>query len=196
MRLMRRAAQRYELQVIGYCLMPNHVHLIAVPQREESLGAAVRDAHSDYASKVNLRIERCGHVWQNRYYSCPMDESHLLRALRYVDLNPVRAGLCKDAIDWRWSSAVAHSQPQMVDSLLDRQWRRVLTDWDYAQWRKDLDLVDDELGPLLRQATRSGMPLGSSDFIADMERMADRRLIVATPGRPRGGRGTTHVNAA
>ncbi len=185
-RLLRRAARKYAVKIVGYCLMPNHIHLIAVPPQEGSLGAAVRDAHSDYSCKVNLRVGRCGHVWEHRYYSCPMDESHLLRALRYVDLNPVRAGMCEDATQWHWSSAMAHSRPNVTDSLLATDWMSVLGGWDFAEWRTGLDVIDDEVGPLLRHATRSGMPLGSSDFIEDLRHRANRAVGLTPRGRPRG----------
>jgi putative transposase len=81
--------------------MTNHVHLVAVPEREDSFARALRHAHSEYALARNRADGRSGHLWQNRFFSCPLDSSHLMAALRYTDLNPVRAALCLQAWDWR-----------------------------------------------------------------------------------------------
>jgi putative transposase len=89
--------------------MTNHVHLIAVPEREGSLARTLGCTHSEYALALNHAHGRSGHVWQNRFFSCPLGESHLLSALRYVELNPVRAGLASEPSGWPWSSARAHT---------------------------------------------------------------------------------------
>ncbi len=86
-------AARYGLEVWGYCLMRNHVHFIAVPLRELSLARVFGRTHSDYARYANVLRRGCGHLWQARFYSCPLDETAAWRALTYVERNPVRAGL-------------------------------------------------------------------------------------------------------
>ena len=83
--------------MMGSCLMSNRVHLVLVPRRAESLGLALKDAHGRYTSYWNAIHLSSGHVWQGRYYSCPLDEPHLWEALRYTDLNPVRAGLVTES---------------------------------------------------------------------------------------------------
>jgi putative transposase len=92
----------------AYCLMPNHVHLILVPDRAEALGRALGEAHRRYSATINARLRATGHLFQSRYGSVAMDEDHLLAAARYVALNPVRARLAARAADWRWSSVAAH----------------------------------------------------------------------------------------
>ena len=99
--LLSHHATRSGVRVIGYCLMTNHVHLVAVPEREDSFARALRHAHSEYALARNRADGRSGHLWQNRFFSCPLDSSHLMAALRYTDFNPVRAALCLQAWDWR-----------------------------------------------------------------------------------------------
>ena len=94
--------------VWGYCLMPNHVHLIMVPQDEAALREALSEAHRRYTRRVNFREGWRGHLWQGRFASVPMDEAHLLACARYVELNPVRARLTATAWAWPWSSARAH----------------------------------------------------------------------------------------
>ncbi|GMW02842.1 MAG: hypothetical protein AMXMBFR84_39780 [Candidatus Hydrogenedentota bacterium] len=88
--------------------MTNHIRLIVVPEREESLGRALRDAHTVYAMRFNTRTQMTGHEWQGRFYSCVLDESHLWAAVRYVERNPIRAGMVKQAVDYPWFSARAH----------------------------------------------------------------------------------------
>jgi putative transposase len=88
--------------------MSNHVHLIAIPGKVDVMGRALKDTHGRYAAYWNAFHRSSGHVWQGRFYSCPLDESHLWKALRYTELNPVRAGLVAKAERWEWSSAAAH----------------------------------------------------------------------------------------
>ena len=99
---------RWKLTLLGYCLMPNHVHLVAVPEQETSLAKAVGRTNYEYAVYLNGRRRRSEYVWQNRFYSTSLSRDHLVAALRYVDLNPVRAGLVVEAVSYEWSSAAAH----------------------------------------------------------------------------------------
>lgn len=93
--LLRQYSELHWLSVLGYCLMSNHVHLIVVPCSAEAMAQTLKQTHGRYASYWNARNSSSGHVWQGRFYSCPLDESHLWKALRYVELNPVRAGMVK-----------------------------------------------------------------------------------------------------
>jgi len=92
----------------AYCLMPNHVHLIAVPTTEQGLRLAIGEAHRRYTRRINFREKWRGYLWQGRFASFVMDEPYLLAATRYVELNLTRANLVVDAADWPWSSARAH----------------------------------------------------------------------------------------
>ena len=98
--LLGRHAERCGARLLAYCLMTNHVHLIAVPDRETSLAQALGRTHSEYALALNRAQGRSGHIWQNRYFSCALSASHLWSAVRYVELNPVRAGLATAAWEW------------------------------------------------------------------------------------------------
>jgi putative transposase len=114
--LLRQNSELHRLSLWGYCLMSNHVHLIAVPRTDEALAQTLKHTHGRYAAYWNARQSSSGHVWQGRFYSCPLDDSHLWEALRYVELNPVRAGLIATAEQWRWSSAAAHSTLAVPES--------------------------------------------------------------------------------
>jgi REP element-mobilizing transposase RayT len=106
--LLQQGIQRHGVELIGYCLMSNHVHLVAVPQSKDALARSLKQTHGRFASYRNAVNRSSGHVWQGRYYSCPLDDTHLWEALRYTELNPVRAFLVTSAKDWPWSSAAAH----------------------------------------------------------------------------------------
>src|SRR5262249_39603399 len=103
--LLRKAVEFHPLSVIGYCLMSNHVHLVVIPRKAEALAEALKQAHGRYAAYWNAVHASSGHVWQGRFYSCPLDSRQLWEALRYAELNPVRAGLVQQAELWPWSSA-------------------------------------------------------------------------------------------
>jgi len=100
LKLLRENLVLYKVSLIGYCLMSNHIHLIAVPHTADGLAQALKHTHGRYASYWNVAHQSCGHVWQGRYYSCPLDESHLWEALRYTELNPLRAALVREAESW------------------------------------------------------------------------------------------------
>ena len=165
------------MEIWAYCLMPNHVHLIAVPESEESLAGGIGEAHRRYTRMINFRENWRGYLWQGRFASFPMDERHLFAAARYVELNPVRAGLAAQAWDYRWSSAVAHLSGE--DDLLVKT-RPLLEMVD--DWREFLaePLTEREMA-LLRRHQRTGRPLGDENFLGRVERALER---VLRPGRP------------
>ena len=174
----------YGLSLLGYCLMSNHVHLIAVPQTAEALSRSLKQAHGRYAAYWTVQQSSTGHVWQGRFYSCPLDESHLWKALRYVELNPVRARLVATAEWWRWSSAAAHCGRTNPDPMLEIEcWRKR---WTAAEWR---EFIDDAASAadvnILRHSTHTGRPLGSPEFVAGLEELTSRPLAPRKGGRPK-----------
>jgi REP element-mobilizing transposase RayT len=93
--LLHAQCQRYGFSVTGYCLMTNHVHIIGIPQTEDALAKAIGRTHFFYTQYINKMYNRSGHLWQNRFYSCPMDDAHALQAMCYVELNPLLASMAK-----------------------------------------------------------------------------------------------------
>lgn len=145
--------------------MPNHVHLILVPHDADALRRELAPVHRYYAGHVHLQQKRSGHFWQGRFGCVAMDESHLGAALRYVALNPVRARLCKCAVDWPWSSVHAHLGRK--DGLTARE--PVLS--RYPNFAALIELGEDEdLSQKLRQGETIGRSLGTDVFIARLER--------------------------
>jgi putative transposase len=108
LRLLRDNLGDAEVRLLGWCMMTNHLHLIAIPGREDSLAILFRRVHGRYAQYYNARSGRTGHLWQNRFFACSLGVSHLWTALAYVERNPVRAGLVATGGEYRWSSAPAH----------------------------------------------------------------------------------------
>jgi len=182
--LLRQYSELHRLSLLGYCLMSNHVHLIVVPRTAEALAQTLNHTHGCYASYWNARNSSSGHVWQGRFYSCPLDETHLWRALRYVELNPVRAAMVTTAEQWRWSSAAAHCGTGAPDALLEMErWRKR---WTMAEWRDHLAAGESPTDvTALRQYTHTGRPLGSAEFVADLEHSTLRPLLPRKPGRPK-----------
>ena len=106
--LMAQWCRKYQVEIWCYCLMPNHVHLVAVPQSEGGLARGIGEAHRRYTRRINFREKWRGHLWQERFASYPMDESYLFAAMRYVEKNLIAAGLADNPREYRWSSARAH----------------------------------------------------------------------------------------
>lgn len=167
-----------QLAVLAYCLMPNHVHFVVIPQDKRAFSRFFCEVHKRYARRTNALNDWKGHLWQQRFYSVVMDERHCAAAMRYVELNPVRAGLVARASDWPWSSARAnlgHHGDDLVDTArtgdLVANWEEYLADTP----------ADAELANIRRQ-TRIGRPEGDSDFIDLLEQRTGRRLRRRKPG--------------
>ena len=185
---LKESAGRYGLAVSAYCLMTNHVHLVVIPEREDSLSKALGRTHLMYAQYVHRLHGRLGHFWQNRFYSCPMDDAHAYNAAAYVELNPVRAGMSECAWDFAWSSGAAHCGRSDYSGLLALDpW---LEQMPPAQWKATLEAIagSDDTIECLRVHTRTGRPLGSDSFLSKLENLINRRIRANPVGRPKGSR--------
>jgi len=181
--LLKDAARKSNTQVWAYCLMPNHVHLILVPSHKDGLRATLGEAHRQYTRRINARNKWTGHLWQGRFGSVPMDEDHLLTAVRYVSLNPVRAKLVERAEDWAWSSVRAHLAAAddalvEVSSVLSRV-------QDFKALIEDDEGGDDERFKQLRQGETIGRPIGSDNWLASWEKKLDLQFRTKKRG-PKG----------
>lgn len=165
-------------EVWAYCLMPNHVHFILVPRDKDGLRATFAEAHKRYTRRVNFREGWRGHLWQERFHSFPMDEKHLYQAVRYVERNPISAGMCQDVMEWRWSSARAHmigvdDEICKVAPMLSR-----VEDWaNYLQLE-----LSPEARESIRRHSRTGRPLGDDEFVSLVETSTGRDLTMGKPG--------------
>ena len=169
--LLREFRERSNVGIWAYCLMPNHIHVIAVPNDDGGLARLFRMVHGEYARKTNSDHEWQGHLWQQRYYSAVMDEAHTLAAMRYVELNPVRAGLCDRPQDWRWSSVHAHLDTGR-DEIVDVSTTREIV----GDWISYLAAADDDMQDSLRHHTRTGRPAGDDDFVEMLEVITGKEI--------------------
>ncbi len=152
---LRMYARRFRLDILAFCLMTNHVHLVAIPRLKESLALCLGQTHGRHARSFNARHGCNGHLWQERFYSCGMDEARLLSVIRYVECNPVRAGLVRQAWEYPWSSASAHIGQHYPSGLLDLElWHSW---WNAETWKEILTLPEDvdEL-KMIRKCTLEG----------------------------------------
>ena len=172
--------EKSQLGVLSYCLMPNHVHFVVVPHSQQALSRFFCEVHKKYARRTNALNDWKGHLWQQRFYSVVMDEQHCVAAMRYVELNPVRAGLVRRATDWRWSSARANLG-EVSDDLVDTaRARNVVSNWEeyLAGTPSDAELAS------IRRQTRIGRPEGDKAFIDRLELRTGRRIRRRKAGRP------------
>lgn len=177
--------REHGVQVLAYCLMTNHVHIVAVPATEDGLERVFRPLHSRYARRVNRQRDCKGHVWQGRFFSSALDESYLWAAIRYVERNPVRAGMVDSAEVYAWSSAGAHcgfKQDLVLTS--DPTWLEVMKSVsDWPSWLRDVD-PPAQLSDL-RQRFRQGLPCGSDSFVRGLGLRVGQPLAARPQGRPR-----------
>jgi putative transposase len=189
-RLAAEWCRHFHVEVWAYCLMPNHVHLVVVPESADSLRRAIGEAHRRYTAEINRREGWTGHLWQGRFASFVMDERHTLAAARYVELNPVRAGLVSRVEDYPWSSARAHLL-RRDDSFVKVAPLLALA----GDWASFLGGATAEEPHAFRRHERTGRPLGSDAFIGELERVLGRVLRKRRPGpAPKGDANARRAN--
>ena len=176
-----RSEERH-VRIAAYSLMWNHFHLVAVGDRPEAISRFMMDVNGQYAIYRHGLKRQSGHLWQGRFYSCVLDDAHWETALRYVEANPVRAGVAKQAGAYRWSSAAAHLGLAPVPAWLDteqfqRRWPTA------AAWADRLATLTRREAALVRQATRHEGALGSEEFVKQLELTFAVKLVPKPPGR-------------
>jgi putative transposase len=181
--LMAQAAERAAARVWAYCLMPDHVRVILTPSDPDGIRRTFADLHRRYTNHINIRHGWTGHLWQGRFASAPVDEDHLIAAIRYVALDPVRAGMVQRAWDWPWSSVRAHLAGRddgvvEVAPVLSR----------VSGFATFLGAAVDQEAAFeaLRRSQTTGRPAGSAQWIADLERSSGRAVAPRKRGpKPR-----------
>jgi len=165
--------------------MTNHVHIVAVPAEASSMANTFRHTHARFSQSWNTLQNRSGHVWQNRYYSCPVEEAAIGKVAAYVESNPVRARMVESAEDFEWSSARAHMGRVTGERLLDMEWWRQR--WTPENWCRMLadQPESDREWDAIRRATFTGRPLGSRQFVSNLEEQLGRILELRCGGRAR-----------
>jgi len=178
------SAERFGLEFWAWCLMTNHLHLLVVPKKPESLAKGLGDAHRRYTRMVNFREGVRGHLFQERFHSYVVQrDSHAVAAGRYIELNPVKAGEVKRGEEWPWSSAKFNTGGRKNDPLMaERKLAEIA-----APWRAVLRDGEDEIERLrIEMHLTTGRPLGSRKWVRQMERRMNRRLLALPVGWPKG----------
>lgn len=183
--LLKKYSDKWECPILAYCLMNNHVHLLARPKREESLYKMMQGITLCYTQHINRKYERTGRLWESRYHSCIVDREHYLwAAARYIEQNPKRAKMVKKEEEYPYSSAKAHIEGKW-DDILGEELFNDKQRKDYIAFIRE-SITEDEM-QRLKSATRTGRPFGDEGFIKKMERKLNKRLILQKPGRPKRG---------
>jgi putative transposase len=179
---LRECSNRYSIEIWAYCLMRNHVYFVCVPKAEGALAHAFNTLHMRYAHYFHCKKGLTGHLWKGRFLSCILDDRSVFEEVRFIENNPVRAGLVSQAEDYPWSSARHHvlgeSNPVIMDGCFLKG--------EVQDWRAYLAGRGDE--PILtrtRQSLKTGRPAGDKGFVHALEEIMGRRLIALPRGRPR-----------
>lgn len=184
LKILREQCEKHAVRIMGYCLMTNHIHLVATPTREDSLNLAVGRTHFLYTQHINRLHGRSGHLWQGRFHSCAMDDAYAIAAMRYIERNPVRAKMTRAPWTYRWSSAAAHVGGPDAAALLDvKTWGKLVASVNWKEALADRD--DKEVLAALRLNTHTGRPLASDSFLSKLEHTLGRRLRPLPVGRPK-----------
>lgn len=178
-------SKEHNVDILAYCLMTNHIHLIAVPNSEDGLHRVLKPLHMRYAQMINRAKGWKGHLWQGRFFSSPLDDEYLFYATRYVERNPVRANMVKKAENYKWSSAKGHCGITKDEILTTKKkWLNKyegIEDWsEWLRVEEDLENID-----IIRRNTEKGLPIGSDRFIRKLESISDRILSYRPQGRPK-----------
>jgi putative transposase len=174
-----RTCLEFKLSIWAYCLMGNHVHIVAVPSEDYSLAQGIGRANLIYTQHVNRKYDRSGRLWQNRFFSSPVgDDRYLWAVCRYVETNPVRARLVERAWDYRWSSA-RHHVKNLPDPLIgESPWLDPAQRIEYREYLKQAGSEAET--ERIRQTVQTGRPFGDPDLTDELERRLGRML---RPGR-------------
>ena len=184
LKFLKQQSEKFGMRIDGYCLMTNHIHIVATPRKEDSLAKTMGRTNLLYTQYVNYMHGRSGHLWQNRYFSCPLGPNYFFKALCYVEQNPVRARLCRWPWTYRWSSVQAHIGNLDEFGLIDKNyWSKQSSGID---WKKILkEKAENSEFDTFRIYCRTGRPLGTDKFVSKLEVKLGRRLRPLPVGRPK-----------
>ena len=170
-------ALEYGMELYAWCLMSNHVHFIVKPLKDNSLSKVFGVTHMNYSNYFNKKKGAKGHLWQGRFYSCPLEPDHLYEAIRYVELNPYRAKMVSDVAEFYWSSS--HDRLHKTETIPLSCVKEYI---DFPNWRDYLEeRFDQQIWDVIRKQTKSGKPMGSDEFVERINKI--RKKFYLVPGK-------------
>lgn len=183
LKLLLKYSRKYDVAIWAYCLMDNHLHLLAVPETDTGLARGIGMTNMLYTQYLNRKLNQSGRIWQNRFFSCIVEnDNYIWAAARYIERNPVKAGIAAMAQDYHWSSAAAHITGADDPLLAENSWLGVGERTGYAAY---LQQEEEGLDVAIRRATMVGRPFGTEQFIDKLEQSMSQILRPRNPGRPR-----------
>lgn len=186
LKMLQEYAKKFSVEVWAYCLMTNHIHLILRPTTDKGLQQVLKPLHMRYAQYINKKMGWKGHLWQGRYFSSALDEAYTYSAIRYIEQNPVRAGMVKDASEYSWSSARAHlglASSEMLNAIPSSHAPSSVEKWQaYLNEQSAKDSID-----IITRNIEKGLPCGNTEFIESLEKLSKRDLTYKPIGRPKKG---------
>lgn len=184
LKLLDNYSRRFKVDILAYCLMPNHIHLISTPLKDGSLSRAIGETHRNYTRLINFREKWRGYLWQGRFSSYVLNESYLLAVTRYILLNPVKAAIAKKPWDYKWSSIRHHMRIDKSPLVKDNLLRGLIGNWkDFLNTAPG----DDDVR-LFQLHERTGRPLGNNAFIEKLESLLNTNLKKKKAGRRKKGK--------
>lgn len=176
-----RNRKKFGLKVYAWCLMSNHVHFVVEPSELTTLANVFNFTHMRYSSYYNRKMKRAGHLWQGRFFSCPLDSDHFYESIRYVELNPIRAKMVDEVTDYRWSSGFDRLTKTETLPLDTFESYMLIDEWkEYLNGDTNTLLLDS-----LRKNTKTGRPAGSKKFVKEIEEKTGRSFSLKKAGRPK-----------
>jgi len=174
--LLLNQCKEHQLEVISYCLMTNHVHLIVIPKTIESLSRAIGETHRLYTRKINFEQKVKGHLFQERFFSTPLDDEYFLNALRYVEQNPVKARMVKHAWNYKYSS-VKYRIKEIKEDMLLSNYKMINEIKDYKVF-----LEENTDSRFVREKTHTGKPCGNKMFYEKIKAITGNDYSSKKPG--------------
>ena len=168
-------------KVHSYCLMPNHIHLLLVPNQNTSLAKTMQKINISYTQYINKKYNRTGSLWEGRFFSAIIDkESYLWTACRYIEQNPLRAGITNQATKYKWSSAKINAGLIKSD-FVEPVWEKYLNKNEYM--RLLAENIEEKEIKKIRKSTLKGIPLGSKKFLNKIINQFKKRKISEKKGK-------------
>lgn len=169
------------VRYLAYCLMANHIHLLAIPEKHDSLAKAIGEAHRKYTRMINLRENVRGFLFQGRFSSCPVyKDKYLFTSVRFIEMSPVKTKMTKHPWDYKWSSAAYHCGKVAADPLVnDSSLFSGVTNW------REFLSTDSSLTSELEERIRTGRPFGPEKFYTIVEDITGTDTRPGLPGRPK-----------
>jgi putative transposase len=187
---LKEGADKHGCAIHAYCLMTNHVHLLLTPESQEAISKTIQFVGRHYVPYINHTYGKSGTLWEGRHKGCVVDsDGYLLSCMRYIELNPVRAGMVQKPIDYRWSSyrgnATRYTDKLTIPHPVYRQLAQGYQDRQYVYRELFCNALEPDQVHDIRASVQTGTPLGNARFCETIEKQLKCKVGQARRGRPK-----------